>query len=1310
MKYWLLALCVALLSACGGGGGGAVSLEPQDDSATLMRQLADARTEIAGIPSNKREEYENKIAALEQDLAAARVSVAELMAQLEIIVQEIQEIKISSETPEPSPPETPTAADCHAQSQILVGDNCQSCEADEQLNTANNTCEPLPPTAAECHANLQILVNGNCQSCEADEQLNTANNTCEPLPPTAAECHANLQILVNGNCQSCEVGEQLNTANNTCEPSPPTAANCHANLQILVNGNCQNCEVDEQLNTANNTCEPSPPTAAECYAKSQILVGDNCKSCETDEQFNTANNTCEPSPLTAADCHAEEKVLVSGGLVRDYCKSCETDEQFNTATNTCEPLLPTAAEMCNANGMQWFNDGGGNIICRQCPPIAPMLNGNVCTATVESCNAHDKVLRSGRCDECPSHTTRKGNVCLRQLSPTAAECHANLQILVNGNCQSCDAGEQFDTANNTCKALPTAAECHANLQILVNGNCQSCDAGKRFSINECVAIPTAAECHANLQILVNGNCQSCDAGKRFSINECVAIPTAAECHANLQILVNGNCQSCDAGKRFSINECVAIPTAAECHANLQILVNGNCQSCDYASERYDSSSRECRPVNSDDCHRSSSLFVDGRCQQCDRISERYDYSSRECRPTEQRDCRSSQQLVDGRCQSCPPATPQFNRATNQCDVAYGTEEYWANPGLDEINAHYAYEQGYFGQGVTVVNMEQVLASHEDLRANVLTMDINVDYSDTGVSNLKSNPNGEAFEEYLAKYNGDRFAKEYLNFLLNDTGVDINEVNFRLEFHGTASGGIIVAEKNDIGGHGVAPQAKLIPISDVGVLRGARYYFDDTTKSNTTDLQYIIDNKIPIVNHSIWLHYRSLLGLVDYELVKDSDSIFVWSSGNASSNTHSQFYNNHITLPFNISGLEDNWLIVQSYHYSQDRHGGVGCGDVKRWCVSGSPNFGKVPSGPDDNSYSGFSGTSAAAPSVSGALAVLKSAAPEMPMTAIRAILLTTATDIGDPGIDEVYGWGFVNIYAGITLIENMETEAMAGLSSVPFANLRGELPSGFAHMHDDFSELSIAIKLTDNLHYNIGLGDMMAANNDAPDVPLGDGATDMLADAESDSRRGFFAYGDIDAELGLRYYGGTGGFSYVAEGQHAKTNQRFFSGNFGSLGGVSGKVYSGKVGFVRDMNMAGMQIFGDYERAAVGGDGDEGNLIVGVRDAQAESWMAGLSFGDIWKYGDKIKFSARQEMGLSGGELIVRYPHAVGDFHETFIGEGTQEIEVREAFLPLKQKALMLYTAGYSQKINSTSEWAAALEYNAGNNAKALSLIWQGEF
>ena len=967
--------------------------------------------------------------------------------------------------------------------------------------------------------------------------------------------------------------------------------------------------------------------------------------------------------------------------------------------------------------------------------------------TAAECHAEEKVLVGDRCENCPTNMQFSENQCV-DIPPTAAECHAMQKILVNDNCESCSVGEQF--SENQCVAIPTTADdCHAINQILVNGNCENCPTNMQFSENQCVDIPMAAtECHAMQKILVNDNCESCEADEQFNTatNRCDALPpTAADCHAEEKVLVGDSCQNCSVNMVFIENQCVVVSTAQEmCNANgmtftyfgngrfscrqcstVNLILKGNvctptvesCHAVDMVLH-VRSGTTTCRECPSDRPREGNACLGDE--EMCIAINRVFMFGA--CRPTAAT-CHALGRILvggslSGSCESCPEDMQFKDNKCVAADSKFITVEYRANSGLEYINVLYAYDRGYFGQGVTVVNMERVLASHEDLRANVLTMDINVDYSDTDFSNFSNYDfDGDAWDEYYAKYNGDRFAKEYLNFLVNDLGRDIDESRFDVVFHGTATGGIIVAEKNNIGGHGVAPQAKLIPIP-LGGFRSARYFSGDPTKSNTTDLQYIIDNKIPIVNHSIWLNSRIRSGLVDYELVKDSDSIFVWSSGNRG-RPHSESDNNHITLPFNIPDLEDNWLIVQGYYpkvrpeddrTESERKVGISCGDVKQWCVTGSSSFDTVPIGPNDDDYFGLGATSAAAPSVSGALAVLKSAAPEMPMTAIRAILLTTATDIGDPGIDEVYGWGFVNISAGITLIESMQTEAMAGLSSVPFANLRGELPSGFSHMHDDFSELSIAIKLTDNLHYNIGLGDMMAANNDAPEVPLGDGATDMLADAESDSRRGFFAYGDIDSEMGLRYYGGTGGFSYVAEGQHATTNQRYFNGNFGSLGGVSGKVYSGKVGFVRDINMAGMQVFGDYERAAVGGDGDEGNLIVGVRDARAESWMAGMSFSDIWKYGDKIRLSARQEMGLSGGDLIVRYPHAVGDFHKTFIGEGTQEIEVREAFLPLKQKALMLYTAGYSQKFTAKSEWAAALEYNAGNNAKALSLIWQGEF
>ena len=309
-------------------------------------------------------------------------------------------------------------------------------------------------------------------------------------------------------------------------------------------------------------------------------------------------------------------------------------------------------------------------------------------------------------------------------------------------------------------------------------------------------------------------------------------------------------------------------------------------------------------------------------------------------------------------------------------------------------------------------------------------------------------------------------------------------------------------------------------------------------------------------------------------------------------------------------------------------------------------------------------------------------------------------------MDDIYGWGLVNISAGIIMIENMKSAGTEEFSAVPFANLRGELPSGFAHLHNELSAIKLAIKLTTDLYYNVALSEMLTPG-DAPNMPLGDAATEMLENRGEETRHGIFAYGDINQEIGIKYYGGGNEYSYIAEGMQSATNN--FIGNFGGIGGISGKTYGGKFGFTKAIK-ANMQLFADYERAKIIGKGEAGNLIKGARNARAESWAAGISFTDIWKYGDRIRLSANQEMKLSGGELIIRYPHAVGDFHKTFTGEETQKIEIRETFLPLKQKTIMHYTAGYAQKLNKKSEWATALEYNAGNNAKALSLIWQGEF
>ena len=769
--------------------------------------------------------------------------------------------------------------------------------------------------------------------------------------------------------------------------------------------------------------------------------------------------------------------------------------------------------------------------------------------------------------------------------------------------------------------------------------------------------PTAAECHAQSQILVGDNCQSCPTNMQFSENQCVEIPpTADECHAMQKILVADSCQSCPTNMEFNINQCVVIPpTADDCYAEEKILVADNCQSCP-PNMRF--SVNQCIPTAAF-CHAQSQILVGDNCQSCPPNME---FNINQCILTAAFCHAQSKILVGDSCQSCPT---NRNFVINRCVSIFDTAEYQAHPMYESIEPLYAYERGHFGQNVTVVVIEpnhSFLIDHPDLAANYITTTIE------GIGDWR----------------------------LTTTDPSDN-------FHAAVVAAAIGAVRNSIGIHGIAPEVKIIPMGPPRINESIPF------------ATYLRDNNIPIINNSYGasssrpLSVRlTLLGPINSarsheRIYGDTEAIWVWSAGNEGYNEPNQ----DPILPLINENLITNWIVaialsanLKIASYSNR------CGSAKDWCVAASVYDASFPTQNGGYRKAGFVGTSFAAPQVSGALAIFYGAIGIQSPQMARMILLTTATDIGDPGIDEVYGWGLVNISAGIVMIENMASAGTDELSAVPFANLRGELPSGFAHLHNELSAIKLAIKLTTDLYYNVALSEMLTPG-DAPNMPLGDAAAEMLENRGEETRRGIFAYGDINQEIGIRYYGGGNGYSYIAEGTQSATNN--FSGNFGGIGKISGKTYGGKFGFTKAIK-AGIKVFADYERAKIIGKGEEGNLIKGARNARAESWAAGISFTDIWKYGDRIRLSANQEMKLSGGDLIIRYPHAVGDFHKTFTGEESQKIEIRETFLPLKQKALMRYTAGYSQKFTAKSEWAAALEYNAGNNAKALSLIWQGEF
>ena len=413
----------------------------------------------------------------------------------------------------------------------------------------------------------------------------------------------------------------------------------------------------------------------------------------------------------------------------------------------------------------------------------------------------------------------------------------------------------------------------------------------------------------------------------------------------------------------------------------------------------------------------------------------------------------------------------------------------------------------------------------------------------------------------------------------------------------------------------------------------------------------------------------------------------------------------------LATMASRWLVVTAL--SNINHNLIasysnGCGVAAYWCISapGSVIRGPGASVQSDSEYYTSSGTSFSAPHASGALAVIHSVIPEMPINVAMAVLLTTATDLGEEGLDPIYGWGRINLSAAVTMAEGLRM-ANSGLSAVSYAELRQELPARFDYLPQRLQNVSVAIKITDNAYYNIGLADMLSTSGKA-ESSIGDGAAALLRPAATDSAPGFFAYGAHHSEIGLRYYGELSGFSLMADMAHLAAETDFVGGDLGALGAIDSKSNTGKLQFLRTIG-GNWQLFGGYEYAALranaGGDG----LISDIGNVHADGYNIGLALGDIWRFGDQFSLSAKRETALRNGELTLRYPHAEGDFYRAFLG-GEQDLQIRETTVSLRQKAATILMAGYRQPLDRQTEWATALEYNAATRAAAWSVKWQTRF
>lgn len=217
----------------------------------------------------------------------------------------------------------------------------------------------------------------------------------------------------------------------------------------------------------------------------------------------------------------------------------------------------------------------------------------------------------------------------------------------------------------------------------------------------------------------------------------------------------------------------------------------------------------------------------------------------------------------------------------------------------------------------------------------------------------------------------------------------NSITF--DAHGTHVAGIIGATKdNGVGGHGVFPNAKILPID---VFNGKQTTNDFVIAQG---ILYAIEQKADIINMSLGGYGESPLMEAAVKKALDNGITIVAAAGNESTDYYS--------FPASFEGV----ISVGSTNERNQLSSFSNYGPSVDLVAPGEDIFSTVYDGKKGSSFATFSGTSMASPVVAGVVALLKSKHPDLKPHEIEAILELTAKDLGDRGYDLTYGHGLVD--------------------------------------------------------------------------------------------------------------------------------------------------------------------------------------------------------------------------------------------------------------------------------------------------------------
>ncbi|HYK80320.1 MAG TPA: S8 family peptidase [Micropepsaceae bacterium] len=349
----------------------------------------------------------------------------------------------------------------------------------------------------------------------------------------------------------------------------------------------------------------------------------------------------------------------------------------------------------------------------------------------------------------------------------------------------------------------------------------------------------------------------------------------------------------------------------------------------------------------------------------------------------------------------PTATPGTSTVVPPVAGAdtFRTVEYNRMGALDQIRAADGYALGYTGAGVTI---------------GIIDFNFELTSGEVNYTSDSRDASAQAVALYQAQ-----------------TGQAASS-----DHHGHAVAATAAARKNDVGIHGVAFDASVLAVD----------YFSDVNETQTMQggvlyhvsdpWTYITSHGVHIINTSFGYEASDILSnppqvseayvLASASAALTNGALVVSSAGNAGG-ANPSLYNLDTISDLRNAGVLDSGPGAYIIAGAVDGNNQIASFSDR---AGSAMNYYMVAPGvgltlPWNGGFAFLSGTSFSSPLIAGAAAILLQKWPNLTGRQLANILFASATDLGAPGVDAIYGHGLLNIAAALQPI-GVTTFAVSG--------------------------------------------------------------------------------------------------------------------------------------------------------------------------------------------------------------------------------------------------------------------------------------------